>query len=150
MISKKDVMDAVFCLLRGAFPDDDIHADLCPAGFDRPAFLIETPRMERSPVNCNTVEERLDLTITCFVQVDDWHRSAAEDLAARQDAALELFRDGVILTGGRAVRCDASSGGMDFDRAWVDLTVRYWETRRAPEPSPAIGEIEINTEYQEG
>lgn len=149
MITKSKAADAVAALLHDAYPDEDIHLDLCPAKFVRPCMLLETPRVQRNPVNCNTVEDRIDLTITVFAASDDYHHSAAKELALRQEAVLELFRGGVLRVEDRAARCAASAGGMDFDRAWIDLTIVYWEKRRETETIPMMKEIILKNEVRE-
>ena len=60
-----------------------------------------------------------------------------------QADVIDLFRAGYLKVADRAVKFSASEGGMDFDRAWVDLQCRYFE-QRGPEPVPPLMQ-EIHT-----
>ena len=62
-----------------------------------------------------------------------------------QADVIDLFRAGYLKVADRAVKFSASEGGMDFDRAWVDLQCRYFE-QRGPEPVlPLMQEIHTKT-----
>lgn len=151
MLTKSALMGAVAAALAAEWPNADVHVNLAPADFTRPAFLLEAPRVSRRDVNAGLIEETCYLTVTCFEVVDDYGQSDTDALAALQERVLALFRRGILTVEDRAVRLLASEGGMDFDRAWVDLQCAYREARDPhPVPLPLMREINTKTTLQEG
>ena len=145
MISKNDIFDALAAALAAKWPGWDLHRNLCPAEFTRPCFLLEAPRISRRDANAGLIEETAYLTVTCFGEADDYGNSDTGELAQMQANVIDLFRAGYLRVADRAVKFSASEGGMDFDRAWVDLQCRYFE-QRGPEPVPPLmREIHMET-----
>ena len=135
-------MDAINLLLVGKYPEHTIYIDLCPKKFDRPSFLIELITVDQSPVNCKTIQETVYFTITCHDITDDYSNSDTTRLLALQQGVLDLFRDGYIPVEDRRIQVKASSGGRNFDRAYVDLQFEYYEVRSdAQDTTPMMKEI---------
>ncbi len=141
MINKTAVVNAVAAALHGKWLDMDIHQNLCPVEFERPAFLIETPRVIRRDAALNLIEETIYFTITCFGTTDDYENSDVGELAQMQAEVIELFREGFIPVADRAVKIEVSEGGMDFDRSWVDLQAHYFEQRKETTALPPMQHI---------
>ena len=135
MLTKSKIREAVNALLVQKYPDYTVYINREPADFTRPAFLITVPRHTPRAANHATLQEKVYLTITCFAAVDDYGNSDADELDALQEDVLGLFRPGYIAVEDRAVKVEASDGGQDFDRAWVDVTCVYHEVR---DPNPPV------------
>ena len=141
MINKTAVVNAVAAALHGKWPVMDIHQNLCPVDFERPAFLIETPRVTLRDAARNLLEETIYLTVTCFGSTDDYDNSDVGELSQMQTEVIELFREGFIPVADRAVKIAVSEGGMDFDRSWVDLQAHYFEQRKETTALPPMREV---------
>lgn len=141
MINKTAVVNSVAAALHGKWPDMDIHQNLCPVEFERPAFLIETPRVIRKDATIDLIEETIYLTITCFGTTDDYENSDVGELAQMQTEVIELFREGFVPVADRSVKIAVSEGGMDFDRSWVDLQAHYFEQRKETTALPPMQHI---------
>lgn len=135
MLTKGKIIEAVNTLLVQKYPDYTVYPNREPANFERPSFLIMAPRYSPKTVNFGIVEETIYLTITCFGEVDDYGNSDANRLSALQEGVLGMFRCGYIPVEDRAVKVEASDGGQDLDRAWVDVTCVYHEVR---DPNPPV------------
>lgn len=145
VLTRRMIVKAVAKMLSERYPDWDVHRNREPANFTRPAFLVECPAVRTASACRDAVEETVYLTITCFGRKDHYGESEADELALVQEEVMALFRAGYIRVGDRAVKCEASEGGQDFDRAWVDLTVRYFEQRGPQADYPLMREIHSNT-----
>lgn len=56
-----------------------------------------------------------------------------------------LFRFGYLTVGDRALKIKSSTGGTDFDRAYVDLQAEYADDRSdAEETAPLATDVETN------
>ena len=129
-------------MLVDIYPDHTVYIDLCPKDFKRPSFLIERIRTDQDSVNCKTVQETVFYTITCFDVTDDYSNSDTTSLLIIQQGVLDIFRLGYIKVDGRAVKIKASSGGRDFDQAYIDVQVEYFEDRSdAADTMPLIKEV---------
>lgn len=135
MLTKSKIREAVNALLVQKYPVYTVHINREPADFTRPAFLITVPRHKPRTANLAVLEETVYLTITCFAAVDGHGNSDTDELDALQEGVLGLFRFGYIPVKDRAVKVEASDGGQDLDRAWVDVTCVYHEMR---DPNPPV------------
>lgn len=145
MLTKSKIREAINALLVQKYPDYTVHINREPADFTRPAFLITVPRHTPRAANHATLQEKVYLTITCFAVVDGFGNSDTDTLDALQEGVLGLFRSGYIVVEDRAVKVEASDGGQDLDRAWVDVTCVYHEVRDPnPIQLPLIHSVETN------
>ena len=135
MLTKSKIREAVNALLVQKYPNYTVHINREPAKFERPAFLIMAPRHTPRTTSHDTLQETSYFTITCFAAVDGHGNSDSGELDALQEGVLGLFRPGYIVVEDRAVKVEASDGGQDFDRAWVDVTCVYHEVR---DPDPPV------------
>ena len=133
MLTKTKITKAVNALLVRKYPDYTVYVNREPSTFERPSFLITAPRHTPRTANLAILEETVYITITCFAEVDSHGNSDADCLSELQEGVLGLFRAGHIPAEDRAVKVEASDGGQDFDRAWVDVTCVYHEVR---DPDP--------------
>ncbi|MFZ7103355.1 MAG: phage tail terminator family protein [Peptococcaceae bacterium] len=118
-------------LLVEKYPDYPVYVELCPEDFEGPGFLLELVTTSQNPVNCKTFQETEYFTITCFAETIN--------LLAIQQGVLEIFGNGYILVDDRAIEVKAGSGGRDFDQAYIDLQVEYYEERsNAPHEIPPL------------
>lgn len=135
MLTKSKIIKAVNALLVQKCPDYMVYLNREPSDFVRPSFLIMAPRYTPKTANHYLLEETVFLTITCFGEVDGYGNSDADQLSELQETVINLFRAGYIAVEGRAVKVEASDGGQDLDRAWVDVTCVYHEVR---DPNPEV------------
>lgn len=144
-LGKREIMNAVAAALYEHWPDWDIHRNLCPSGFKRPCFLLEAPRVSRRDATCDLIEETVYLTVTCYAALDAVGHSDVDALAQLQTDVIDLFRAGFLRVADRAVKFEASEGGMDFEQSWVDLQTSYFERRGEEIALPLMREIHNKT-----
>lgn len=124
-----------------------IYRNRYPRKFDRPSFLIETVKFDIDAANRKTVRCVDYLTITCFVEVDEYGNAADGALIAVQSAVMQLFRPGFVRVGDRALKVKASTGGADFDQSYVDLQLEFNDDRTDEQDiAPLMEEFDIETE----
>lgn len=135
MLTKTKIIKAVNTLLVQPYPSYTVYLNREPANFERPSFLIMAPKHTMRTANLATLEENIYITITCLAEVDEHGNSDSDCLSALQEGVLALFRSGCIIVEDRAIKVEASDGGQDLDRAWVDVTCVYHEVR---DPNPPV------------
>lgn len=148
MITPEEIEIEINRLLVFKFPDvQTIYRNRYPHEFDRPSFLIETTKFSIDAANRKTVRCVDYLTITCFVEVDEFGNAADGVLIAIQSEVMNLFRPGFVRVGNRALKVKPSSGGADFDRSYIDLQLEFFDDRTdEQDATPLMKDFEIETE----
>lgn len=142
MIGSINILDEINRLLVQKYPEHTVYIDLCPKNFDRPCFLIELVNIQQRPINAKTIQETDYFTITCFDITDDYSHSDTINLLMIQQGVLEIFRKGYISVDDRAIDVIASSGGRNFDQAYIDLQFEYFDDRSdAIDNTPLINKV---------
>lgn len=122
-------LDAVNTALANKWTDRFVYVDFLPKNFQRPSFLLEQVATRTTPLTRHTVERTVQLTIVCFVAVNDYNQQSQITLLSLQAEVISLFDCGYVMDGERALTVSASSGGSDLGVAFVDLTVTYTDDK---------------------
>lgn len=149
MITQKDILTSINRRIAEAYPNYTVYVNESPKDFKRHSFMLEYVKTSRRDINFNTIEKTAYFTITCFVPVDEHHRSNTDELADIQEDILQLFSVGYVNVGNRAIKIQSSTGGIDFDRAYIDLQFEYFDNRTDTEDNAPLVES-VQTEIQEG
>lgn len=138
MVKQKDILREINIILVKAFPKYAVYINNCPKDFERPSFLLELVRMSQRDVSRNTFEKTVYFTITCFTTIDERYHSDAEDIIELQENVLQLFAQGYVKVGDRAIKVQGSTGGIDTDRAYIDLQLEYFDNRTDEEDNTPL------------
>ena len=150
MVSINDIITAVNKLIVEKYPDDTVYINLLPKDFERPSFFIELINLERTDANRCTVEMNVDLSITCYVEVDGHYNSDTEQLIERLDNVLDIFACGYIAVGDRCLEVQTERGDIDFTESYVGIQLNYFDDRPVPgEEMPLIEEVKTNLSQEE-
>lgn len=156
MIDSLKIMDALSKLAFESVPElEEIYTDLVPGKPKRPSLLIQAVTTSDRSANIRLVEETQYFTMTVFDKTDDYDRSSTKGLLALQNKLLHALRKGYILVpdGGkkpRALRVQASGGGRDWDKAYVDLQLTFYDRRdETPDTTPLMESIETKMTTKE-
>lgn len=142
-------MDEINRLLVEKYPDYTVYIDLCPKHFERPSFLIELVTIRQRPINAKTIQETAYFSITCFDVTNDYSHSSTTNLLTVQQGVLDIFRAGYISVDGRALEVKASSGGRNFDQAYIDLQFEYFEDRsQVKDDMPLLKNVYMNVKEE--
>ena len=95
----------------------------------RPALLIEPVTVEQEAISAAAVRRTVYFTLTVYDETDDYAQTDSGALLALQELVLELFRPGYLRVGDRALAVTASTGGRDWDKAFVDIQLTYHDLR---------------------
>lgn len=145
MVKINDIFDSINKLIISPFPTDTVYPQSCPKDFDRPSFLIEYIKTTKIDINRTTVEKTAYFTITRFVEKDEYYRSNRLLLAEHQETIVDLFNIGYVTVGDRAIKVKSSTGGIDVDRAYIDLQFEYFDNRTdAEDTTPIITSVTTN------
>lgn len=146
MIKPVDIMTAINKKIVETFPYA-VYIQRCPKDFVRPSFWIEYVTTSRRDVNRSTVAKTVFFTITCFAPLDKHNRVNPEELMKFQEDVIQLFADGFLTVGDRAIKVQSSTGGIDDDRAYIDLQFEFFDNRSdAVDDTPLIRSVEIKLE----
>ena len=149
MITTNQIVDAINLRLVELYPDWTVYVNRCPKKFERHSFLIESVKSSSDSASRKVVKVNAYFTITCFELVDDYRNSEDGALLDVQDAVINLFRLGHIKVGNRAIKVEASTGGADFDQAYVDLQLEYYDDRSDEMGNTTLmGDIEMNVKEE--
>lgn len=141
-----EIMDALAKSLCEGLPKlEAIYTDLAPVDFERPSALIQSVTNEYRQASSKTVEITSYFTITLFDNTDDYANSSTKRLLEMQQDTMDLFRAGYLTVGDRSLPVQASTGGRDWDKAYVDLQFSYHDLRdETPDTTPRMGSVETN------
>ena len=141
-----EIMDALAKSLCEGLPKlEAIYTDLAPVDFERPSALIQSVTNEYRQASSKTVEITSYFTITLFDNTDDSANSSTKRLLEMQQDTMDLFRSGYLTVGARSLPVQASTGGRDWDKAYVDLQFSYHDLRdETPDTTPKMGSVETN------
>jgi len=144
MITTNQIVDAINRLLVEKYPERTVYVNRCPEKFERPSFLIESVKTSGDSASRKTVKQNAYFTITCFEPVNKFGNSDDGKLLDVQDAIMNLFRQGYVKVDDRALAVNASTGGSDFDRSYVDLQLEYYDDRSDEAGNtPLMGDVEL-------
>lgn len=129
MIKQTDIFTAINRLLVNVYPDRTVYTKELGKDFDRFSFFIEFVRISTRDVSRDTIEKTVYFTITCFTPQDKKSFYDREELADIQDNILIALQKGYLTVGERALQVQGSTGGMDTDRAYIDLQFEYFDNR---------------------
>ncbi len=145
MTRQTDILTAINRLLVERFPDYTVYVQDCPKDFKRPSFLLEFIRLSQVDANRITVEKTIYYTITCFVPVDKRYCSDTEELIDLQEDVLQIFSQGFIKVGDRAIKVQGSTGGMSKNETYIDLQFEFFDNRTDEEDKhPLITSVTTN------
>jgi hypothetical protein len=149
VVKINDIFDSINKLIISPFPTDTVYIQRCPKDFDKPSFLLEYIKTSKRDINRSTIEKTAYFTITRFVEKDEYYRSNPLLLAEQQETIVDLFNIGYITVGDRAIKVKSSAGGIDTDRAYIDLQFEYFDNRTdAVDATPLM--TSVTTNLQEG
>jgi hypothetical protein len=148
MVKQKEIQLAINKMLVAIYPDYTIYIQECPKDFARPSFKIELVRISQTDASHSTVEKTAYYTITCFASTDEYYRTSQDDLIDLQDTILLELQRGYFVVGDRAIKVKGSTGGVDSDRAYIDLQFEYCDNRTDEEDQTPIA-ASVTTRIQE-
>ena len=151
MTTQLAIMDAVQALAAEALPElRRIYTDLVPSDFLRPCLLVQPVTTTREDAAQNLSRITDYYTLTVFDETDDYSNSDTRRLLEWQQRVMDLFRPGYLEVDGRARSVQASTGGRDWDKAYVDLQFSYHDLRdETPDTTPKMGSVETNMSLKE-
>lgn len=148
MVRQADIVTAINTLLVKAYPGFTVYTQSCPKDFKRPSFLIEIIKSSQVDLCRTSIEKTVYFKITCFAQVDQYYRSDPEELAGIQQRVLELFGQGYVTVGERALKVKECTGTMETDRSYIELQLEFVDNRTDEEDQTPIASS-VTTKIQE-
>lgn len=149
MVKVNDIFIAINKKLVEAYPSYTVYTKYNTKDFKRPSFLLEIIRNSQIDICRISVEKTVYFTITCFTEVDKYNHTDPEELAELQEGVIQLFNEGYIVVGDRAIKVKSSAGGIDDDQAYVDLQFEYTDNRTyKTEDKPIVTEINTRMEVE--
>ncbi len=151
MITSEQIINAVNVLMVDAIEAiKQVHINVMPEDFERPALFIENPRYTREDVNFSTVRVTTLLALTYFGAIDEHAISDTAELRAAQDAMMAVFDKRYVLVGDRALKCGATIGSTGFDMTAVDVTFTFNDERYGTAETLPVAAAVTTTIKQEG
>lgn len=144
MTSMVDIMKAIQDIAAEKVPElKRVYIGLKPKKMQRPCLFVEPVTDSRADGNAILLDENTFFTITAFVPTDNYDRSDTIGLLELQGKTLDLFRKGFIKVGNRSLHVQASTGGHELDKAYVDVQMAFFDLRDETEDArPLMEEIE--------
>lgn len=152
MIAKKDILDAVNRALVSLGKGWTVYRDALPEQFDRPSYHIQLGKRSSKPVTRWSREIEQPVSILCIGALNADGNADTDALAQASDDVAELFAQGFLRVGNRALHIDGDATQRPADDGMeVSMTLRYFdETPGGEETLPNMGEIHTNTTIKEG
>lgn len=148
-ISTLEVMEAVNRMAIEAVPElAEVYIDLRPKNFRRPSLLIEAVTTDTVDAAAGLVMVTESITLTLYDVTDEYSRTGTDSLLTMQEKLLGVFRRGYLRVGDRAPKVQASTGGRDQDKAYIDMQISYFEVKNdVADSTPMMESIhtELNT-----
>ena len=141
MLTMAAVADAVCAALHEQWPERNIHRNVCPADFDRPALLVGMSIQGRRVMNRALYEETGTVTVTCFSVMDANGTADASVLAEEAEALRTHFSAGYLSVAGRAVRLSLKETTCEADRCRTVFNCAFVETSDTEDHLPLMKEI---------
>lgn len=139
-----ELLNGVCARLAKAYPGRTVYIDYVMKGFERPSFLVESVTWNERPFAYGTVWKEAGITVTCFVDMDEYGNCDQAALLALQGEVCALFGGGKLEVGDRMVELTTSSAGSNPGEAYVQLSLAFadgWD--RTEQEHPAMGDVEI-------
>lgn len=134
MLRQKEILDAVESLVQERFPTLKAYRNLVRKNFDRPSFLVACRKPAMEDATSRTVDRTVQVAITLFASVDDYHDSQMDDLADLLDNAMELFSCGAIGVKDRYLDVGSVTGEVGYDYAELVVPLSWQDDRELHEP----------------
>lgn len=146
MTDNLQLMDALSQLAAENMPTlKAVYLDLQPKNIERPCLLIEAVTETVKPAAAALVQITSYFTLTIFDATDHYAHSDTRRLIELRTALLRLFRGGGLAVGNRVLSVKASTGGRDWDKAYIDLQIEYLDDRSdAVKPLPLMQTVETD------
>ncbi|BCK00865.1 phage tail terminator family protein [Anaerocolumna chitinilytica] len=129
MVRQADIVTAINTLLIKAYPAFAVYLQPCPKDFLRPSFLIELIKSSQVDLCRTSIEKTVNYKITCYTGIDQYNRSDPEELAIIQQQVLEIFGQGYVTVGERALKVKECTGTMETDKSFIELQLEYVDNR---------------------
>lgn len=149
-MNSNDIRAGLKKLLQNMNPVAAVYENNLPRGFVRPSYLIETIRTRRVKASAGLISIAVEMSITCFAQVDAFGNSPQTALVTMQDDVMALFDSGYLPVGERSPLVSASAAGINPGESYVDLTVQYSdEPKTKKEEYETMADVAITTTIKE-
>jgi hypothetical protein len=129
LITLENIKDAINVLLVEAFPSAQAYINACPPQFQRPAYLIQCMKNERTDKNRSTVSVTAYFKITYFPLVDVNGIANASELLDAQNALVNLFCEGYIEISDRNIKLKSSTTGINSGDTYLDVQFEFFDDR---------------------
>lgn len=132
MLTQKQILDAVDGELSKLFPGITLYRNTVPTEFARPSAMTRVSRQTMALRTLSTVQRTMDVVITLFCPVDDYHDTDADALGAQADGVMEHFSAPGLPVADRVLdigKVDCTSQA-DFAEVTIPLS---WDDDRAVE-----------------
>lgn len=147
MITANSIVDEINRLMIEVFPTAQAHINACPAGFERPAYLIRCASFDRTDANRWTVAVSAVFEIVYLPPLDNKTQICdGAVLLAAQDSILGIFAAGVIKVGDRCLTIKSTPGKPQVDGTIITIRTDYYDDRpAAADNTPKMGTVETKT-----
>lgn len=144
MTTMTDIMEAIQTAAAENITElKRVYFGLKPKKMQRPCLFIEPVTDSRGDGNAALLDENTYFSITAFVPTDNYDRSDTMGLLELQRKTIDLFRKGYLKVRNRALHVQASTGGHETDKAYVDVQMQFFDLRDETEDTrPLMEEIE--------
>lgn len=139
-----EVLDGLKTVIEEAFPGVRVYTAREETDFQRPAFLLQAGKLERTALTAAHWQMAMEATVTAFEAVDAYHNSRPEALLERLDGLFARFGPPAVPLGGRWAEVLARKGDYGLDYAELTLKLRWTEAAEAGQG----GEVPVMEEFQ--
>lgn len=150
MLATRDILQALFDMVHTSIPSiRKIIVRKMPKDFKRPAIHGILDRDKRTLCHPGLVERDVDITLSLYADMDLRGNTDAEKLINLQLAVLEVLSPSIIRVANRALTASVSDGGMDDEKAYIDVHLHFFDDLPTPEPPPAASGLQVTVQVRE-
>ena len=134
MLTQKQILDAVDEQLDALFQGIKLYRNVVPNSFVRPSAMTRVSKQTMALRTLSTVQRTMDVLITLFCEVDDYHNTDADELSLQIDKVMEHFSAPGVPVADRVLDIGQMTCNPQADFAEITVSLSWDDDRVVNRP----------------
>lgn len=133
MVTANDIVDAISDVVEETFSGDTCYTKYLPNQFTRPSCYVEFIKKTTADANAVLLDVIAEVSVTGFVQVDDYYDSTSSAINAKGELLTDMFCGRGFKVCDRWLTVTATVAEYGLDYVKVTATLSYMDDRLSDE-----------------